>query len=49
MMHKNGILLLSGFFITDAESLIKKATQYNLKHIKTKNKEEWAMLMFEMM
>ena len=46
-LEQKGKLLLSGFFTTDAESLIFKAKSHNLKHIKTKNKQEWAMLMFE--
>jgi len=46
-LEQKGKLLLSGFFTTDAESLINKAKSHNLKHIKTKSKQEWAMLIFE--
>jgi len=43
----DGKIFLSGFFTTDAQSLIEKGNTVNLKHTLTKNKEEWCMLGFD--
>lgn len=46
LAKKNSVLLLSGFFITDAEELIKHASAYNFKLEETYAKDEWCVLEF---
>lgn len=45
-MKENGVLILSGFYTEDAEILIKKAEELNLKAIKSKSRNNWCMLVF---
>ena len=45
-LNTNGILLLSGFFETDAEDLISAAFEENLVLHSKKIKDGWAMLYF---
>ena len=42
----DGLLLLSGFFTTDAPDLIAAATALGLKHQQTLDRENWAVLQF---
>lgn len=42
----NGLLLLSGFFTTDAPDLIAAATALGLQHQQTFDRENWAVLQF---
>jgi ribosomal protein L11 methyltransferase len=46
-MQKSALLLLSGFFVTDSQSIIDKCKEYSLNYKTLKNKEEWCMLMLE--
>lgn len=46
LAKKNGVLLLSGFFTTDAEELINYAAKHNFKHKETYAKEDWCVLEF---
>jgi len=46
-MQKGALLLLSGFFVTDSQSIIDKCKEYSLNYKTLKNKEEWCMLMLE--
>ncbi|MBS1651140.1 MAG: 50S ribosomal protein L11 methyltransferase [Bacteroidetes bacterium] len=45
-LKSNGLLLLSGFFITDIDELIEKAKQQQLSFITKKSNNEWAALLF---
>ncbi len=45
-MSPNAVLLLSGFFITDAPDLINAAAQHGLLHQQTLDRENWAVLKF---
>jgi ribosomal protein L11 methyltransferase len=45
-MSPNAVLLLSGFFITDAPDLINAAAQHGLQHQQTLDRENWAVLKF---
>jgi ribosomal protein L11 methyltransferase len=45
-MNPNAYLLMSGFFTTDTEELIRLASEINLIHVRTSSNEEWAMLVF---
>lgn len=45
-LNKSGILFTSGILVTDAENLIEYAKNFNLKHIKTKTRDNWAMVEF---
>lgn len=46
-LNQNGILILSGFFITDIDELKNVAQQNNLKYLSESYNTEWAMLEFE--
>ncbi len=46
-LNQNGILILSGFFITDIDELKNVAQQNNLKYLSKSYDTEWAMLEFE--
>lgn len=46
-LNKNGILILSGFFMTDVEELKLVAKENGLNYLNTNNELEWAMLVFE--
>lgn len=43
-MKKDSLLLLSGFFVTDSETLINECKKYDLELQSIRNKEEWCML-----
>ncbi|MDX2172861.1 MAG: 50S ribosomal protein L11 methyltransferase [Bacteroidota bacterium] len=45
-LNKNGILILSGFFMTDVEELKLVAKENGLNYLSTNNEVEWAMLVF---
>lgn len=45
-LKNNGQLLLSGFFTTDNDELIKLAEKEGLSFLKSENKENWSMLKF---
>jgi ribosomal protein L11 methylase PrmA len=45
-MLPNAVLLLSGFFTTDAPDLIAAAAQLGLQHQQTLDRENWAVLKF---
>ena len=42
----NGLLILSGFFTTDTPDLIAAATDLGLRHQRTLDRENWAVLQF---
>lgn len=44
LIKDNGLLLLSGFFETDIQSISDKAKSYNFDVIEILNKEKWAVL-----
>jgi ribosomal protein L11 methyltransferase len=46
VMLPNAVLLLSGFFTTDAPDLIAAAAQFGLQHQQTLDRENWAVLKF---
>jgi ribosomal protein L11 methyltransferase len=46
-LEKGGVLLLSGFFESDNDEIIKEATNQNFKLIQSYEKESWAALKFE--
>lgn len=46
ILEKNGILLLSGFFSTDKEDLIEKASEFGFIFESIETKDEWALLQF---
>lgn len=46
-LNLSGILLLSGFFVTDVDELILAADNENLIIISSKNKDGWAILNFK--
>jgi ribosomal protein L11 methylase PrmA len=41
-----GLILLSGFFTTDNEELIKLAENEGLDFVKSESKENWSLLKF---
>jgi ribosomal protein L11 methyltransferase len=43
-LKKGGLLLLSGFFVTDAAELIELGEQTGFQHVETVEKETWAAL-----
>jgi ribosomal protein L11 methyltransferase len=45
-LNANGYLLISGFFVTDAEELSDLAIALGLKWVATFNKDNWAMIKF---
>lgn len=45
-LHKEGMLLLSGFFTTDEEELRAEALNCGLKFVEKRNKDDWAALCF---
>lgn len=45
-LKNNGQLLLSGFFTTDNDELIKLVEKEGLSFLKSENKENWSMLKF---
>lgn len=45
-MHPNAYLLLSGFFISDRETLISKAESLGLTHLKSNARNDWSCLVF---
>lgn len=47
LLDQKGILLLSGFFETDADELIKAAEMQGLKEISRLTKDEWCCLKFQ--
>jgi ribosomal protein L11 methyltransferase len=47
LLNPDGVLLLSGFFKTDADELIDFAASNSLSFIHLKDKEGWAMLKFK--
>ena len=47
LLNQNGILMLSGFFETDADELIKAASAVGLSEIGRLTKEEWCCLHFQ--
>lgn len=46
-MNKNAILIISGFYINDADLLIRKANELSLELTKRKDKNNWCMLVFK--
>ena len=40
-------LFLSGFFTTDVDELKLVATEFGIRHVLTKNENEWAMMLLE--
>lgn len=46
-LNQGGFVFLSGFFVTDVEDLKGLAEDLNLEFIKTRNEDEWAMLVFQ--
>ncbi len=46
-LNKNGLLYLSGFFVTDASELKLLAGSLGLKYISTNTMDEWAMLILQ--
>lgn len=46
VLREGGILLLSGFFSTDCDSLIEAAKNHNFEYVGEQNRDEWAMLEF---
>jgi ribosomal protein L11 methyltransferase len=46
-LHENGLLMLSGFFETDADELIACCKQEGLQLVKQLTKETWAALILE--
>lgn len=47
VLKPNGLLLLSGFFVTDAPDLISAAAAHQLQHQQTLDRENWAVLQFK--
>lgn len=45
-LNKNGILMQSGFLKDDEEVLIRNASTFGLKHIKTVRHEKWSAMKF---
>ncbi len=46
-LNKNGLLYLSGFFVTHASELKLLAGSLGLKYISTNTMDEWAMLILQ--
>jgi ribosomal protein L11 methyltransferase len=46
-LKTNGLLMLSGFFTTDIDDLVREATGHNLLLQSTYEKEGWACLVFK--
>jgi ribosomal protein L11 methyltransferase len=46
-LNENGLLYLSGFFVTDANDLQQLAESLGLKYISINTKDEWAMLILQ--
>lgn len=46
LIHSNGNLLLSGFFVSDDDELKKFAQEYEFNLISSENREGWSMLQF---
>ena len=46
-LNQDGFIFLSGFFVTDIEDLKEVAKDLNLEYKKTRNEDEWAMLVFQ--
>lgn len=46
-LNTGGILLLSGFFMTDAEELKNFAAPYGLRYVSSRHENEWTMLKLE--
>ncbi len=47
-MNPNAYLLLSGFFISDRETLISKATALGLEHLRSNARNDWSCLVFKL-
>ncbi|MCB0401171.1 MAG: 50S ribosomal protein L11 methyltransferase [Flavobacteriales bacterium] len=47
VLSDNGILLLSGFFMSDKETLVQECKQHGLKFINEAYRHDWAMLVFK--
>lgn len=47
LVSQEGYLIMSGFFTTDVEELIKLANDYGFILIKQKSKSEWSALLFQ--
>lgn len=47
LANSNSILLLSGFFTTDAQELIDCASAHDFEHKETYSKDEWCVLEFK--
>lgn len=41
-----GLLILSGFYVTDDKDIIEKAAEFGLKHQSSSNKNDWSSLIF---
>jgi ribosomal protein L11 methyltransferase len=46
MLHKGGVLILSGFYTDDVEDILAEATKYSLEMMGQKEKNRWASLIF---
>ena len=46
-LNENGLLYLSGFFVTDANELQLFAESLGLKYLSINTKDEWAMLILQ--
>lgn len=42
-----GKMILSGFYLADAQSLVEAAAQYGFSLLGTESEDDWAMLLFE--
>ena len=47
LLEEGGILMISGFFDTDAEELVKFASEFGLKEIKRSTRDEWCCIHFK--
>jgi ribosomal protein L11 methyltransferase len=44
-LHKNGTLLLSGFYEEDVPAILQEAEKHHLKFVEKKTKDKWCLLM----
>lgn len=47
-LNSNGQILLSGFYEKDIPELVARAHQYNLKHVSSEVRDNWASLLLQM-